>query len=339
MKKRGGRGGGEPSGRAVAVALLTRYHPRHSTPPPPISATPPQFHELLHAYTDSCYRWTYDIPTDGTVCYTTQRLAADARAPQTALWDAATRAPAPASAWVEHAESLARYTRGTSGTTPEAAAVAAGHRMGIAGMARWLRDSGQAAEAERVVAGGANGLPSFLITVLGLYDVKPTRPLVALLSRRNKRLILNEPELVAVVRGLAGMPPGAPRVRVELASLETMTLYEQIRLFRRATVLAGIHGSGLINSIFMHSGAALLQLMPYKVQSGASFFAGPAESHGVAYFEWTNMVRANTVPHWHFLGADHANDREAFLECGSNCAGQDVYFSFSINQVRGVAGA
>ena len=40
----------------------------------------------------------------------------------------------------------------------------------------------------------------------------------------------------------------------------------QVHLFRRADVLVGIHGSGLINTQFMRKGTSLLQLMPYKVR-------------------------------------------------------------------------
>lgn len=74
--------------------------------------------------------------------------------------------------------------------------------------------------------------------------------------------------------------------------------------------------------------------MPFKVASGASFFAGPASGNGVAYFEWTNPKLENTVHHFHFLGPDHAGDRQELVLCGSACGGPDVYFSFHINQVR-----
>lgn len=347
----------------------------------------PEFLEFMHGYSDACYRWTYEVPAGGeagTVCYTNNKIGRDGGPVRVALWDAGTRAPAPDPAW-DSDPALAAYkpTGGASdgdspGVTPEADAIAAGMRLGLAGIARWLRAEDKAAEAAAVEVDGRKSMFDFLIHVMGLWDVAPSLPHVTLLSRRNKRLILNEPELLAaVVEGLGGAAP-ADSVAVELASLETMTLYEQLALFRRTTVLAGIHGSGLINSIFMHPGTALVQLMPFNVQSGASFFAGPAASTGVAYFEWcvqrvgrgctlceagngvmgeahqytillrvallcfitpptrrrTNPKRENTVYHWHFLGRDHAGDREQLVTCGSSCGGPDVYFSFHINQVR-----
>ena len=172
--------------------------------------------------------------------------------------------------------------------------------------------------------GGSHSFTGFIIASLGLTHVYPRQPLVTLISRRNKRVILNEAELVARLRGM-GLP-------VVVASLETMPLYEQILLFRQTTLLIGIHGSGLINSMYMHPGTALLQLMPYRVNSGASFFSTPAESHGISYFEWQNKHRENTVFHWHFLGEDWAGRKELILSKDSSCCGDVLYFSFWINQ-------
>ena len=148
---------------------------------------------------------------------------------------------------------------------------------------------------------------------------------MTLISRRNKRLILNEGELLA-----AAARTGAA---VRLAALEELSLYESLALLRRTTVLAGMHGSALINSLFLPAGAALLQLLPYKVEAGAVFFQGTAEARGVRYVEWRNRRRDAAVFHWHFLGADYPPERrQAMLEEGSNCCGEVAFFSFWINQ-------
>lgn len=102
-----------------------------------------------------------------------------------------------------------------------------------------------------------------------------------------------------------------------------MPLHAQLVLFRRATVLCGVHGSGLINSVHMWPGAALLQLMPFRVESGSSFFQEPAEARGVSYFEWRNQRAEDAVFHWHFLGADFA-DHARLLTSNSDCCGPGV---------------
>ena len=102
-----------------------------------------------------------------------------------------------------------------------------------------------------------------------------------------------------------------------------MPLHAQLVLFRRATVLCGVHGSGLINSAHMWPGAALLQLMPFRVESGGAFFQEPAEARGVAYFEWRNQRAEDAVFHWHFLGADF-EDHARLLTTNSDCCGPGV---------------
>lgn len=85
----------------------------------------------------------------------------------------------------------------------------------------------------------------YTIAALHLERVQlPTvRPLVCFISRRNKRVILNEAKLLDA---LAQM-----NVDTKVLVLEDMPLYEQVRTFRQCTVLTGIHGSGLTNAMYM----------------------------------------------------------------------------------------
>jgi hypothetical protein len=187
-------------------------------------------------------------------------------------------------------------------------------------------------------AGGADGtalaalaaagtLPDFAAAALALHDVAPLpgAPLLTLVSRRNKRLILNEAELVAAAR--------ARGLAVRVAVLEDLPLFELVALLRRTAILAGMHGSALINSAFMAPGAALLQLLPFKVDAGSAFFEGAANARGVAYHEWRNTRLEDAVFHWHFLGNDYPPERrEAMLREGSQCCGDVAFFSFWIQQ-------
>ena len=187
-------------------------------------------------------------------------------------------------------------------------------------------------------AGGADGaalaalaaagtLPDYAAAARARHAVapRPGAPLLTLVSRRNKRLILNEAELVAAAR--------ARGLAVRVAVLEDLPLFELVALLRRTTILAGMHGSALINSAFMAPGAALLQLLPYKVDAGSAFFEGAATARGVAYHEWRNTRLEDAVFHWHFLGDDYPPERrEAMLREGSQCCGDVAFFSFWIQQ-------
>ncbi len=147
-------------------------------------------------------------------------------------------------------------------------------------------------------------------------------PLVLILSRLNKRLILNEPDLVRLVYALGGTP--------RVIALEGMPLCTQVRLFRRAKVLLGMHGSGLINSMFMKRGSSLVQVVPYNLAGADAFFKGTAIGRGVSYHEIPTRGRDRVIPHGHFL--KEPKDTEKVLEQGSGCCGQQTYFSFWINQ-------
>ena len=162
-----------------------------------------------------------------------------------------------------------------------------------------------------------------------------SKPLVVLISRRNKRFLLNEPALITALYSL----PSPPRVLI--AALEDMPLYAQVTLLRRTTLLIAVHGSALINSIMMRQNgrSAVLQLMPYRVTGGADFFRGPAESRGVRYAELTHSSENGTLRHWHFVGGGGSNvsagatasRREAVLRrCGGN-GDRATWFSFCIN--------
>ena len=130
------------------------------------------------------------------------------------------------------------------------------------------------------------GLEQYAIQTFGLWSVDAVRPTICFISRRNKRFILNERELISSTMSW-GMKMFIESGGIDflIAPLEDMPLYEQLQLLRRTTILTGMHGSGLINSVFMHPGTNLLQLLPPKLKDGDRFFSGPASSAKVSYSE------------------------------------------------------
>jgi len=111
---------------------------------------------------------------------------------------------------------------------------------------------------------------------LSLQNVQPParRAKVGLISRRRKRFILNEYELVAAVERLG--------YECVLLPFETMTLHEQMQELRSLDVMVGMHGSGLDNAVFLHPGSVMVQLLPYKCDHRCTFPA-TAEQAGVHY--------------------------------------------------------
>lgn len=299
---------------------------------PEVEADRPFFLSVLHTLSDSCPRGPSDVlwipdsdappgapPT--VVCYLDGGPAPGTPVPQPAS------SPLPLDALDDETLDVA-WENGTiadrsAWLEPVSTAVAAGMRLGLHEMAAAAgADDGG---TEMLAAASDGSLPEIVAALLGLARVAPQGPLLTLVSRRNKRLILNEGELIsqAVERGLP----------TRVALLEDLPLFEQVLLLRRSTVLAGMHGSALINSVYMAPGTALLQLLPYKVDAGGIFFRGAAEARGVAYYEWANSRVEDAVFHWHFLGADYPPARrESMLREGSQCCGEVAFFSFWINQ-------
>jgi len=164
------------------------------------------------------------------------------------------------------------------------------------------------------------------VRIMGLHELHKSleRPVLTLISRRNKRVILNEHELVEAAQALG--------MEVQLVALERMPLYDQMRALRRTTVLVGIHGSGLTNGMFLPKGAAMIQLMPHGVYRGGSFFSKPAASAGAQYMEWTNPDASASAFHWEFMGEDMQGKVGSMLKRGDACCGDGTFFSFWINQ-------
>ena len=180
----------------------------------------------------------------------------------------------------------------------------------------------------------SESLVDHIVRTLGLEDVRPVphQPSLALISRQYKRFILNELELIHIAIHKYGFS-------ARLLPIEFMTLYEQVREFRRTNVLAGIHGSGLTNFLFLHpSNKQLngvvnvgLQLMPWKVTTGSTFFSGFASSAGAGYKEYSNDHRESAVFHTHFLSEQENKQLESVLSGGASGGGGN-FFAFWINQ-------
>jgi hypothetical protein len=156
------------------------------------------------------------------------------------------------------------------------------------------------------------------------------KPMVTFISRREKRFILNEASLVRVALALGA--------QVKVVVLESLPLFEQLKIFRSTDVLIGVHGSGLINSQFMRKGSAVIQLIPLGVQGAASFFQSTALAAGVRYYELKRTLEDKTNPfdgvhqHLHFLDSKHSPSTLVTDPRGSDAVSRQTFFAFYINQ-------
>ena len=154
------------------------------------------------------------------------------------------------------------------------------------------------------------------------------RAKVGVISRRRKRFILNEYELVDAI--------AAAGYDVELLPLETMTMYEQMVALRSVDVLVGIHGSALDNAVFMHKGSVLVQLLPYSVEHRVTF-QSDAEGAGMVYMEWQLKDPSRAFFHWDLLLQANTekynkHSKEEILRMGQANADNRETLMFWINQ-------
>ena len=208
--------------------------------------------------------------------------------------------------------------------------------------------------------------PAFILQALGMdpddglkFGPPPhMHPRICIISRTGKRFILNEPLLVA-----AGARLG---LIVDRLSMESMTLFDQVGalasppLFlpaprqivdchvpdvqvwhiRRCAMVIGVHGSGIVNFMFMRPETLALQIMPYNIQPGeGDFLQAYAQMARANWMHWENTNPANTVFHWHFANQQTAMLRDNLpkLVAAEGLQGQGVrdkqnYFAFWLNQ-------
>ena len=116
--------------------------------------------------------------------------------------------------------------------------------------------------------------------------------LAIFISRRDSsfsaRAILGEERLVAVLeRTLLAQQSaggGATNVSARIFIGKGLTLRQQIALFQRARLVIGLHGAGLVNSLWCRPGQADVVELPLSNYETYSYFGHLAAVHGLRYW-------------------------------------------------------
>lgn len=108
------------------------------------------------------------------------------------------------------------------------------------------------------------------ITVTSSFDDGPVRIWVSR-GRLAKRSLRVEKQLIPTLRELG----------FEIVEPHTFSLAEQVNLFSRASIVAGVHGAGLTNMIFAQSGCRVLEVRPSGSRNNCYFAL--ADSLGFQY--------------------------------------------------------
>jgi hypothetical protein len=135
---------------------------------------------------------------------------------------------------------------------------------------------------------------------------RPRAVRIAMLFRSGQRVVLNEAE---VMQGLRDAFPGA---EVFEYRPDDMTFGGQVAAVRNATLLIGVHGAGLTNLMFLPTGAAVVEILPWHWERHA--YERMSAILGYTYGKWANTDRSATVfPEeitWKHFPATSEEDRE-----------------------------
>ncbi|XP_058217641.1 alpha-1,3-arabinosyltransferase XAT3-like [Rhododendron vialii] len=116
---------------------------------------------------------------------------------------------------------------------------------------------------------------------LKIRDLSKTeKPTLILISRKNKRVFMNEDEMVTMIKALGF------RVIVAQPDL-TANMDNFAEIVNSCSILVGAHGAGLTNAVFLPEGAVLVQVVGLGIEWIANTAFGiPAPGMGLNYIEY-----------------------------------------------------
>lgn len=107
-------------------------------------------------------------------------------------------------------------------------------------------------------------------------------------SKAPVRNVLNENEIIPILA----------RHGFEIVQCENMSFSEQVKLFSEASMMAGPHGAGLVNMMFMHPGAKIFEIHPRDNNINPCYFSmTSAFEH--SYFYMLSNTASRHLPSYH----------------------------------------
>jgi hypothetical protein len=135
----------------------------------------------------------------------------------------------------------------------------------------------------------AAGLREAVLTSLGIPLDASGRPSVLLVNRGNiMRDIVNKEDLHRL------MAESCPECDVQLVALHRISVEEQIERASRASVIVGLHGSGLAHAIWMREGTHLVEIVPH-MYTCRNWYQIAAAAAGLTYHKVMNKRPPNTT--------------------------------------------
>ena len=131
-------------------------------------------------------------------------------------------------------------------------------------------------------------LRGFILARLGLAADRPARRMYISRSGTSRRRIANEADVMDVFG----------QFDFEVVRFEHLSFDEQVRIATQCSVLAGNHGAGLVNMLFMPVGASVLELRRTGDRYSNCFFNLASTSGLRYYYQTCDPVLPDSDPHF-----------------------------------------
>ena len=131
-------------------------------------------------------------------------------------------------------------------------------------------------------------LRGFILARLGLAAARPARRMYISRSGTSRRRIANEADVMDVFG----------QFDFEVVRFEHLSFDEQVRIATQCSVLAGNHGAGLVNMLFMPVGASVLELRRTGDRYSNCFFNLASTSGLRYYYQTCDPVLPDSDPHF-----------------------------------------
>ncbi|EON60861.1 hypothetical protein W97_00071 [Coniosporium apollinis CBS 100218] len=121
------------------------------------------------------------------------------------------------------------------------------------------------ADWEPVACTSSPLLSTLTSRVLTFYNISTSplpddRPLtLTFIDRKETRRLLNRTAL------LSSLEAKHPELNISVVDFANTTFAEQLQIARETDILLGVHGSGLTHSLFLPTGSAVVEILPYSV--------------------------------------------------------------------------
>lgn len=152
---------------------------------------------------------------------------------------------------------------------------------------------------------------------------------VVLLSRTKSRIIINEKQLFEKLEQIFKQ---LKVIRLDLDS-SSESLDSLVGILSCTRTLIGMHGAGLIVSIFLPKHSNIIELYPYKINSSYyTPYKHLASIYDLNYFSWTNKNSSNNFYNFNYLTEDIKNRVYDDQEVERSKCCDEPYFLFRIYQ-------